>query len=150
MPNKQLQVRGLDPDEYEDSLDALRRHPNPPNLVTGTLKLKGSIEGATLAAVEEIASRHGLELELTLTASWEEGEQLRLFSPRERIRYVDRATGEVEDEGEEEEFGPEDDAEESTVTIRAGDREVTVTGDELAGAVDSLEELRGADEARVQ
>ena len=124
--SKQLQVRGLEPEEYEDSLDAIRRYPNPPSLVSASVKLKGSIEGKTLHALEEIAANHMLEMEVALTASWEEGKQLRLFKPGPTTQIIEKPTGEI--------------VEDSKITLRSGDREVTVTGDQLARTVERLEQ----------
>ena len=100
--SKQISIRwdsGMG-DDYDVSVAALGAYRPLPDL-TVSVKLKGSIPEAVLAKVVNLAEDNGLEINVTLTATWadEESFQLRLFPPPVPI-VVDAATGEILDEAE--------------------------------------------------
>ena len=84
-------------EDYEASVQALDRYVPAPS-TTVSMKVKGDVSPAVVEKFAKLASRHHLELGVTLTATWPENEgQLRLFPPPARLPEGVTATVETPD-----------------------------------------------------
>ena len=88
---QQIQIRwnsGADED-YEASMEALRGYSPAPD-ISAAIRLKGKMSQQAVRDLVEVAGQFGLEVQVTLTASWldeDEVHQLRLFpAPVTRAR----------------------------------------------------------------
>ena len=85
MPSNQIQLKwvaGFSLREMQEALDDIQKAPTIP-VVTTTMNVKGNMPLTAIRELHEICQKHGLELKVTLTASWEAGEQLKLAWPEE-------------------------------------------------------------------
>lgn len=80
---QQIQIRwnsGSDED-YEASMEALRAYSPAPD-IAASVRMKGTMSQQAVRDIVDLAGMFGLELQVTLTASWldeDEVHQLRLF-----------------------------------------------------------------------
>ena len=81
MPKIQIQWDSAMGTNYDDSVAALREYRPAPKM-TATIRLKGHIPEVIMGELIDMAVEHGIDVGVTLTATWVEGEeQLRLFGP---------------------------------------------------------------------
>ena len=81
--SNQIQVKwnsGMAQEDFQASLEAVKRFPNR-DAITVSVGIKGELTEGDLAEVMRIADRSESEIRVTLTATFKDGKQLRLFGP---------------------------------------------------------------------
>ena len=82
-----VQVRwnsGMSREEFQQSREAIHKFPHL-DAVTVTVGIKGELTEGDLDQILTIASRSEAEVKVTLTGTFEAGQQLRLFGPPDQV-----------------------------------------------------------------
>ena len=96
-----LRVRwksGMSREDFQASFEAAHNFPNL-DAITVSVGIKGELSEGDLAEILRIADRSEAKVAVTLTATFEEGKQLRLFGPADVVggEMYDRVQTEIDD-----------------------------------------------------